>query len=188
MGNLSGVFRERMGKSSDANFAGENFRMSELTGAVLGAQLPKLPVMVKRLRRSAQTIRETLADLNGLRMRRQPDPAGDIGTGIFLELGDRKQRDRCIRALRERYVPASTLSGSVLLPIEESVIHKRTRHPAWPSFADEAGKAIRYGAEACRQTLGIYDRFVQVRIGAKYTPRVASYIARQIREVWNELR
>jgi 8-amino-3,8-dideoxy-alpha-D-manno-octulosonate transaminase len=187
MGNLNGVFRERLGEAKESNFAGENFRMSELTGAVLGAQLPKLPAMVRSLRENARTIRKRLADLNGLRMRRQPDPEGDIGTGVFLEMKDRAQRDRCIRALRKRYVPASTLSGSVLLPVQESVIQKRVRHPDWPSFGESVGKAMRYGPECCPQTLEVFDRFVQVRVGAKYTGRVANYIAEQVREVWNSL-
>jgi len=187
MGNLNGVFQERLGKARDAHFAGENFRMSELTGAVLGAQLPKLPTMVSSLRRNARIIREGLVDLDGLRMRRQPDPDGDVGTGVFLEMKDREQRERCIRALRKRYVPTSTLSGSVLLPVQESVIRKRARHANWPSFADESAKAMRYGPECCPQTLGVFDRFVQVRVGAKYTRRVASYIAEQIQEVWSEI-
>ena len=81
-------------------------------------------------------------------------------------------------------MPASTLTGSVLLPVEESVIHKRARHAQWPSFNTPEGKAIQYGPDCCRQTLEVYDRFVQVRMGAKYTPRIDDYLIRTIREVY----
>lgn len=187
MGNLNGLFRDRLGGSQEAQFAGENFRMSELTGAVLGAQLPKLPLMVRSLRTHATAIREGLRDLPGIRFRRQPDLAGDIGYGIYFELADRARRDRCIALLRERQIPASTLTGSVLLPVQESVIAKRARGADWPSFNTPEGKAMQYGAECCPQTLGVFDRFVQIRVGARYTDRIDDYIVDQIRTLWPEI-
>jgi len=45
------------------------------------------------------------------------------------------------------------------------------------------GRSMAYGPGCCRQTLEVFDRFVQVRMGARYTPRVAEYIAASIREV-----
>ena len=74
-----------------------------------------------------------------------------------------------------------------MLPVQESVINKRTRHPNWPSFNSPEGKKIKYGPDCCRQTLGIYDRFVQVRMGAKYTQRINDYIIDSISEVYNSL-
>ncbi len=184
MGTIRQLFLDRIGGPSRvATFAGENFRMSELTGAMLGAQLSKLDTMVAQLRRNAGAIYEGIQSLPGIHLRQRPDPEGDIGYGVFFELVDRAARDRCIAELRKRKVPASTLGGSVLLPIEESVIHKRARHADWPSFNSPEGKAIQYGPEGCRQTLGVYDRFVQIRVGAKYTPRINDYIIRAVREV-----
>ncbi len=112
-----------------------------------------------------------------------PTRRGDIGYSVFFEMKDRAARDRCIDELRKRKVPASTLSGSVLLPIEESVIQKRARHSNWPSFNSPEGRAIQYGPECCRQTLGVFDRFVQIRVGAKYTQRINDYIIQAVREV-----
>jgi len=183
MGLIRQLFVERAGSVRERTFAGENFRMSEFTGAVLGAQLTKLDTMIAHMRRNAQAVMDGIRDLPGIRLRRQPDPAGDIGYGVFFEAADRAARDRWIQELRRRKVPASTLSGSVLLPVEESVINKRTRHPDWPSFSSPEGRAIRYGPECCRQTLEVFDRFVMVRIGAKYTQRINEYIISAIREV-----
>jgi dTDP-4-amino-4,6-dideoxygalactose transaminase len=159
--------------------------MSELTGAVLGAQLAKLDTMVDHLRRNAEPIYEGIKDLPGIRLRYRPDPQGDIGYSVFFEVKDKAARDRCIRELRARKVPASTLSGSVLLPVAESVMSKRMRHPGWPSFNSPQGKRIAYGPDSCRQTLEIFDRFVQVRVGPRYTQRIDDYIIDSIRQVWN---
>jgi 8-amino-3,8-dideoxy-alpha-D-manno-octulosonate transaminase len=188
MGNLHSLFQQRLGGGvQEGHFPGENFRMSELTGAVAGAQLPKISAMVQQLREHAEAISDGIRSLPGLCLRHQPDPAGDIGSGVFFELSDRAARDRCIAALRQRYVPASTLTGSVLLPIQESVVEKRTRHSDWPSFTSSEGRAIQYGSDCCRQTLELFDRFVQIRVGAKYTARIDGYIAEQVRQVWPTL-
>ncbi|MBN2133841.1 MAG: DegT/DnrJ/EryC1/StrS family aminotransferase [Sedimentisphaerales bacterium] len=184
MGTVRRLFMDRIGSASQVQtFAGENFRMNELTGAVLGAQLTKLDSMVAHLRRNAEAVYAGIENLPGMRLRHRPDPEGDIGYSVFFETKDKESRDRCIRQLRERKVPASTLVGSVLLPIQESVINKRARHAAWPSFNSPEGKRIQYGPDTCRQTLGIFDRFVQVRIGPRYTERINDYIIDSIRQV-----
>lgn len=183
MGTIGGVFRNRLGSSTVQTFAGENFRMSEFTGAVLGAQLPKLDSMVAQLRHNAGAVYSGIKDLKGIRLRKRPDPEGDIGYGVYFEVKDKSTRDRCIQELRKQRIPASTVTGSVLLPVAESVINKRTRHPSWPSFNSREGKAIKYGPDSCRQTLEIFDRFVQVRIGPKYTERINDYISDAIRNV-----
>ena len=183
MGTIRGLFTERTGGSRVPTFAGENFRMSELTGAVLGAQLTKLDTMVGQLRNNAEAVYAGIKNVAGIRLRHRPDPEGDIGYSVFFEMPDKAARDRCIGQLRQRKVPTSTLSGSVLLPIAESVINKRARHANWPSFSSPQGQAIQYGPDGCRQTLGIFDRFLQVRIGPKYTQRINDYIIDAIRQV-----
>jgi 8-amino-3,8-dideoxy-alpha-D-manno-octulosonate transaminase len=183
MGTMNGLFTRRTGSSQVPTFAGENFRMNEFTGAVLGAQLTKLDDMVAQLRRNAGIVYDGIQGLPGLRLRQRPDPAGDIGYAVFFEVKDKAARDRCVGELRRRKLPASTLTGSVLLPIQESVINKRTRHANWPSFSSPEGKAIQYGPDTCRQTLEIFDRFVQVRIGPKYTRRIDDYMVEAIRQV-----
>ena len=183
MGAFRTLFEQRTGAARGQVFAGENFRMNELTGAVLGAQLPKLDRMVADLRRHAGAVYAGIRDLPGIRLRHQPDPAGDIGTSAFFELEDKAARDRCLAELRRLNVPASTLVGSVLLPVDEAVIQKRARHPAWPSFQSPAGKAMAYGPATCPQTLGIFDRFVQIRVGPKFTDRVDQYLVECLRKV-----
>jgi dTDP-4-amino-4,6-dideoxygalactose transaminase len=115
MGMMNKLFLDRCGPSQVQTSAGENFRMSELTGAVLGAQLPKLDTMVTQMRHSAEAIYEGIKSIPGIRLRHRPDPAGDIGYGVYFEMNDKAARDRCIQELRNRKIPASTLTGSVLL-------------------------------------------------------------------------
>jgi len=187
-GGMKQLFLDRTGIPSQVNtFASENLRVNEFTGAVLGAQLAKVDTMIAQLRRHATPIYEGIKDLQGIRLRRRPDPAGDIGHAVCFEVKDKETRDRCIAELRQRKVPASTLTGSQLLPNEESVINKRTRGANWPSFSSPEGKAIKYGPDSCRQTMSVFDRFVQVRIGVKYTQRIDDHIVQAIRAVCGSL-
>jgi len=187
MGTIQKVLLDRVGSSQVQTFAGENFRMNEFTGAVLGAQLSKLDSMLAQLRGNAEAIYNGIKSLTSIRLRHRPDPKGDIGYGVYFEMKDKATRDRCIEQLRKRRVPASTLTGSVLLPIEESVMNKRMRHVDWPSFNSPEGKKIKYGPDSCQQTLEIFNRFVQVRVGAKYTQRINDYIIDAIHHVYNSL-
>ncbi len=185
MGGIRKLFVDRINRVQDQQFAGENFRMSEFTGAVLKAQIEKLDTMISDMRRNANAIRDGVSDLKNIRMRKRPDPDGDIGYAVYFEVKNKQTRDRCIKELRDRRIPASTLSGSVLLPIQESVIQKRTRHPNWPSFNSYRGKSIQYGPDSCKPTLDIFDRFVQIRIGPKFTNEVNQYIVESVREAYN---
>ena len=183
MGGLRSHFEKKLGEPKVPQFAGKNFRMNEFTGAVLGAQLPKLDEMISGLRSSWQMVYDEVRHLPGLQFRKQPDPKGDIGYGVFFLVENKPARDRCIKELQSRGIPAGTLSGSILLPVAESVMNKRTQHPKWPSFNTPEGKAIQYGPDSCRQTLDLYDRFVQVRLGPKYTENMNKRIIAAIKEV-----
>ncbi len=182
MGTQQRVFIDRIGKSQVEDFAGENFRMNEFTGAVLGAQLPKLNTMVEDMRRNFNYVQDGIKDIPGLKQRRRPDPEGDIGYGIFIQCKNKEARDQFIQEIEKRRIGASPITGSVLLPIAESIMNKRTRHPNWPSFLSPEGKAIQYGPESCQQTLEIYDQFVQIRIGPKFTNEMNDRIIAAIKE------
>lgn len=183
MGVMQRVFIDRIGKDSQVpDFAGENFRMNEFTGAVLGAQLPKLDTMLKDMRRNCNYVLDGIKSIPGIQLRKRPDPDGDIGYGVFVKCSNKAARDRFIQEMDKQRVGAGTLSGSVLLPIAESIVNKRARHPNWPSFTSPEGKAIQYGPECCKQTLEVYDRFVQIRIGPKFTDEMNDRIIAAIQK------
>lgn len=141
-----------------AGFAASNFRMNEFTGAVLKAQEQDIETICAALRSNTRKVREGIADLPGLKIRRSPDIEGDLGVTVFLDHGTRERRDRFLRALRAEGISASPPGGSVILPIDKRIENKLTVHPAWPSFNSPEGKAIRYGADSCPRTIDIIGR------------------------------
>ncbi len=187
LGGLRPPHREIAGQARLDMFIGANFRMSEFTGGVLLAQLRKLDAIVAAVRRNAQRVYEGIRDLPGLRLRRLPDPQGELGTGVFLGFAGTEQRDRYLAAMKAENIPASPPGGSVVLPVQPHIIAKRTVHAAWPVFQSPRGQAIRYGPESCPRTIDILGRYAGVPMDPKYTRRDVDDIIAAIRKVYPKI-
>lgn len=188
VGHLGRSFYESIGNGVLAAMAACNFRMSELTAAVLRAQLRKLETICQAVRSKWRKVREGIAGLPELKLRKTPDVDGDIGVAVFIDMGTRQRRDQFLRALRAEGISASGPAGSVILPIDPRVEHKRTIHPEWPSFRSARGQQIRYGAECCPRTIDIINRYAGVPIGPKYTDEDVADIIQAIRKVYLAMR
>lgn len=184
LGGLRPLHQEWIGKTQDDWFFGTNFRMTEFTGGVLVAQTRKLPTIVKDLRAVAKRVYDGVADLPGVKFRHRPDPAGEIGSAVFLGFPTKAKRELFQKAMEAEGVPVRPPGGSVVLPTQPHIIAKRTAHPAWPSFTSPRGKAIRYGAEACPKTLDILSRFAGPSLDPKFTEADTRDIVAAIRKVW----
>jgi 8-amino-3,8-dideoxy-alpha-D-manno-octulosonate transaminase len=187
-GMLRSPYTEALGGGLLAAFAASNFRMNEFTGAVLCGQLKKLDTICAALRRSARAVREGIAGLPGLKLRKVPDPDGELGVGVFLDLGSRQRRDKFIAALGAEGISASPPGGSAILPVDPRIEKKATIHPAWPSFQSPEGKAIRYGRECCPRTLDILGRHAGVMLDPTFRDDDLKDIIRAVRKVYLAIR
>jgi len=176
-----------LGKTSLPGFVGTNYRMNEMTAAVMRAQLRKLEAQVNRIRRHFSFVREQLRDLPGLRTRPSADPDGDIGIAFLLLLANKPLRDKFVAALRAENVPGSAPSGSMPLPPLPYIEQKMVPHPAWPTFHTARGKAIRYGASCCPRTMELYHRGAGIAIGPRYTESDLKDIVAAVRKVHRAL-
>ena len=183
-GSIRSPYSQELDGGKMEGFAASNFRMNEFTGAILKAQEQDLETICGALRKNARKVREGIADLPGLKMRRTPDLEGDLGVTIFLDLGTRERRDHFLRALRAEGISASPPGGSVILPIDGRIEKKLTVHPAWPSFNTPEGKAIRYGKECCPRTIDIKGREGGVIMDPNFTDDDLNDIIVAIRKVY----
>jgi dTDP-4-amino-4,6-dideoxygalactose transaminase len=71
-------------KYAERPFLGLNFRMTELSGAVLLAQVRKLDMIRDHLRANKAIVRSAIADLPGLGFRTIVDPEGDLATHLVV--------------------------------------------------------------------------------------------------------
>jgi len=166
---------------------GLNYRMNEFTGAVLLAQLRKLDTILSEVRRNARRVYDGIRDLPGARLRRLPDPDGEIGTGIFLAFPSSADCKRYADAMKAEGVPVSGPAGSVILPVVPEIEQKVTVTPRWPSFSSERGQSIRYGRECCPRTTDILSRFAGVMMGPRFTQRDTADAVAAIRKVYTAI-
>jgi 8-amino-3,8-dideoxy-alpha-D-manno-octulosonate transaminase len=184
VGGMRGPHQALVGQPQLTPFIATNFRMNEFTGGVMLAQIRKLDIILAAVRRNAQRVYEGVRDLPGIRFRHQPDPAGEIGTVVFLRFDTKERCDQFIAAMRAENVPVGKPGGSVVLPVQSYIEKKVTVHPAWPTWNSERGKAIQYGAESCPRTLDILSRFAGPAMHPKYTDRDVDDIIAAIRKVY----
>lgn len=163
---------------------GLNYRMNEFTGGVLLAQLRKLDTIIGSVRRNAGRVYSGIGDLPGVRLRRLPDPKGELGTGVFIGFRDAEERQRYAAAMKGEGVPVAGPAGSVVLPVVPEIEQKVTVTPRWPSFSSDRGKSIRYGRECCPRTIDILGRFAGVMMNPKYTERDTEDAIAALRKVY----
>ncbi len=188
VGVIRSPYKESLGGGLMAAFASCNFRMNEFTGAVLKGQLQKLETICSGLRENAKKVREGIADLPGLKLRKTPDVEGDLGVTVFLDHGTRERCNRFQRAMRAEGIAARGPGGSVILPSNPRIENKVTIHPDWPSFTSPEGKAIQYGADTCPRTIDILGRHAGVIMDPNFTDDDVKDIIAAIRKVYTAMR
>jgi 8-amino-3,8-dideoxy-alpha-D-manno-octulosonate transaminase len=185
LGQLRGPHAEALGQPPRlSQFAAWQFRMSEYTGAVMRAQLRKLDRIVADFRDKAARVTQGIQDLPGIQFRKSNDPAGAVGSSVYFRTSGKAERDQFIKALEAENIPADTIEGSVILPLEPHIEKKQTAESGWPSFTTPAGQAIRYGAACCSRTIDIWNRYVGVPMDPTYSDQDVADIISAIRKVY----
>ncbi len=83
-------------------FLGMNFRMTELSGAVLGAQVRKLDQITSHLRANKAIVKDMLAEVPYIEFRELTDPAGDLATHLVVTLPTAEMADRIVSDVGSR--------------------------------------------------------------------------------------
>jgi hypothetical protein len=143
-------------------FAASNFKGSELIGAVLHAQLPRLDPLLRRLHKRRAAMTKYLSRSPKLRISPHNDPSNAIGLSVIFERSEdakafatRRGVQRLIdtdRHVYTRWVPLLT----------QRTFDDRMNPYKW------AHREITYRADECSSTLNILERTCHVSLGARY--------------------
>ncbi len=115
MGVIGGPHQALIGQTQLNPFIATNFRMNEFTGGVMVAQIRKLDTILGAVRQSCAAGLRRRAGPAGIRFRHLPDPAGKIGTMVFVPFDSRERCDKFMAAMRAENVPVAKPGGSVVL-------------------------------------------------------------------------
>ncbi len=86
---------------------GQNFRMNEITAAVLVAQFRRLGAILSRLKEVKTAFKARIQDIPGLQFRRINDPAGECFTLLTVFLPDKASADAVAKKLNTTTVSHS---------------------------------------------------------------------------------
>jgi len=103
-----GHFPLRMGvEIGKRSIIGQNYRMNELTAAVLIAQFRKLDKLIQRLHYLKDKFKEQIKDIKGITFRKINDKSGECATLLTVFLPDKKIADRVAKILNTTTVSHS---------------------------------------------------------------------------------
>jgi 8-amino-3,8-dideoxy-alpha-D-manno-octulosonate transaminase len=162
-----GLFR---GKAGGEALVGEGFRMGELSGAVLLAQLGRLDDVLVRLRAAKRFLVDRLAGVRGLRLARVPDPDGDAGAGLLF------------------FVETAELARRVTAALNAEGIRVLQQYGGRPIYAHEAIVAAGLGgAGQCPRTEDLAARSIFLGLSSVFRRRDLQDIAVAVRKVMRAL-
>ena len=170
-------------------FCGENYRMSELQGAVALSQIRKAGQILEGYRRAKGRIKGQIESVPGLSFRRIVDDAGDTGLCLVMFLPDADITKKALDALKAEGVPAGgiydkTVRDWHIYTYWEHILGtKAVARDGLPWSAIPEGEEPRYAPDMCPRTLDLLGRAVMIDVDPNWTDKECDMIARGVNKV-----
>lgn len=142
---------------------GLNFRMNELTAAVVLAQLRKTDYIVTQLRKNKGLLKEMLSGVPGLGFRKINDPAGEIATILTLQFADAATAEAFSRELDTQ--PVYHSGWHVYTHMEQLLGQKMPSQINCPFSCPHSATGVDYRRGMLPKTEDILKRSVSIGIG-----------------------
>ena len=172
----------RRNHSSGEPFVGMNLRMTELSAAVLTAQLDRLDGIMDDCRKRSRWIRGELAEL-GLDWRRMPDESGEGGSLVFcLDSPDRAREFGA--AINAEGVPAGQMYDAEAVYLNPAVLARRTLWTTGGPFHSTGHPTERdYHPRLCPRSEDLFARHVIIGVGPAMTDTDTELVVAAVRKV-----
>lgn len=150
-------------------FSGVNFRVSEVTGAILYAQLPRLDALIQRMKKRRSIMVNVLSGSKAFRVSPHNDPEHAVGLSILFDRSsDAKKFAKSHRGV-ERLIDTGRHVYTNWIPVlTRRTFDERSNPYRW------ARREIEYSADTCQQSLDILSRTCRVSLGTRF-PSICSY-------------
>ncbi|MCE5345171.1 MAG: DegT/DnrJ/EryC1/StrS family aminotransferase [Bacteroidales bacterium] len=175
-------------------FPGVNYRMNEITGAILRVQLNRLDGLISKMRYNKSRIKKAIENIPGLEFRRLNDAAGDTGLVLIFFLSDPEITGRFADALKAEGIAASSMHNKSvpdwhIYSYWEMILNKWTAtQEGCPYTCDyylkEGGK-VNYSPDMNPNTLQYLHRSVHIDIPPQMTEDDCDMISEGILKVAN---
>jgi 8-amino-3,8-dideoxy-alpha-D-manno-octulosonate transaminase len=170
-------------------FAGENFRMCDLRGALGLVQVGRLDGILAQTRRVKRRILEQVRDLPIVQPCPINDEDGDCGTTLVLTTDSVETSQRFSEALSAEGVDNGTKHNAGfpdrhIYCYWDYVMDKHSHDPSgWPWTSPLYKGKVDYSRDMCPRTLDVLGRAISIGITQRFNDADADDIARAIRKV-----
>jgi dTDP-4-amino-4,6-dideoxygalactose transaminase len=153
-------------KYAERPFLGMNFRMTELSGAVLLAQLRKLDYIKSHLRENKAIAKGILADVPGLEFRTLVDAEGDLATHLVVLLPTRQVAEAVAKEIGS--ITLGTSGWHVYNHMDHVLSRRTVTGKGCPFDCGHTDHAAgTYEPGMLKQTDGLVDRAISIGIGVR---------------------
>ncbi|MCG3147438.1 MAG: 8-amino-3,8-dideoxy-alpha-D-manno-octulosonate transaminase [Verrucomicrobiae bacterium] len=170
-------------------FCGENYRMSELQGAVALAQIRKAPKILAGYRAAKARIIAGLDLPKGVTLQRVADPKGDTGICLILFMPDVASTKAALPALQKAGVPAGGIydhkvkDWHVYVHWEHILTHKAVAPDGLPWTGVKKSELPKYTKDMCPQCNEYLSRAIMIDTHCEYSAADCRAIATAVNQV-----
>lgn len=181
-----GMFREREGflstNGADDIFLGQNYRMTEITGAIGCAQLAKLDGMIQKFRALKKIITDGIKDIPGIQLVRVNDVDGECGCTTMFTLPSKEKRIEFNEALQAENIYNFCLYNGEPIYMVPQLLNKKTVDKNGFPF-NQFDEEIVYTPDMCPVAVDLMARTLSITIGVEHTEQEAHDIVAGIKKV-----
>ena len=172
-------------------FCGSNFRMSELTGAVMLAQLGRLDGLLAGMRKNQKRIIDGIANTKGVKVRPVNDPEGDTGICLMFYLDAKEKVEPFANALKAEGVAAAGVFNAGIPDWHiyahwKHIIEQKTPTPVncpWECPYHKKSEPVQYDPAMNPNTLELLGRVIHMDIPPQMTEEDCDMIVHAINKV-----
>jgi 8-amino-3,8-dideoxy-alpha-D-manno-octulosonate transaminase len=173
-------------------FPGVNYRMNEISGAILRVQLKRLDNLISKMKYNKSRIKNKIGNIRGIEFRRMNDIEGDTGIVLIFFLPDPEITGKFADALKAEGIAASSLHNKSIPDWHvyshwEMILNKWTAtREGCPYTCDyylKKGGNIHYTEDMNPNTLHYLRRSVHIDIPPQMTEDDCDMIAEGIHKV-----
>lgn len=185
------VFQNLYGIESSeeaSSFAGQNYRMSEITGAVLIEQWKKLDSLLLSMRQISRRIREKLtAEIPSIVFRKSADYEGDIGSNIGFQLRSAADADLLLQASAAENITMYRLYGGKPVYMLPQILFQRTAERNNFPFNYPFANPVVYSEHMCPRASDLLTRTVFMPVSPILTGQDEEEIIDGLHKIYSTL-
>lgn len=161
---------------------GQNYRMSELTGAAALMQLEKLDLILSKMREYKKILKDELSGIHGLTFRRVIEESGDAASALVVFLPSKEKTELFNQAMNAEGINFSTQYGGKVAYMVPQIFQQKTVDASGFPF-NQFDEKIIYTEDMCPVALDLYPKSSYIFLSPSMTDTDIEDIIKAVKKV-----